>query len=69
MKRKEGRVKWFNEEKGFGFIERNGEKDIFVHYKEIASEGRRSLLEGQLVSFFVGETDKGTQATDVVVLA
>ena len=69
MKRKEGRVKWFNEEKGFGFIERNGEKDIFVHYKEIASEGRRSLLEGQLVSFDIGETDRGVQAVEVVVLA
>ena len=69
MKRKEGRVKWFNEEKGFGFIERNGEKDIFVHYKEIASEGRRSLLEGQLVSFDIGETDRGAQAIGVVVLA
>jgi len=69
MRRKEGRVKWFNEEKGFGFIERNGQKDIFVHYKEIASEGRRSLLEGQLVAFDIGETDKGIQAMEVVVLA
>lgn len=69
MKRKEGRVKWFNEEKGFGFIERNGEKDIFIHYKEIASKGRRSLLEGQLVSFDIGETSRGVQATGVVVLS
>jgi CspA family cold shock protein len=69
MKRQEGHVKWFNEEKGFGFIERNGENDIFVHYKEIDSEGRRTLLEGQLVSFIVGETDKGVQATQVIVLS
>jgi len=69
MKRKEGRVKWFNEVKGFGFIEQNGQKDIFVHYKEIDCEGRRSLLEGQLVAFDIGETDKGVQATGVVVLA
>ena len=69
MRRKEGRVKWFNEEKGFGFIERNGQKDIFVHYKEINSEGRRTLLEDQLVSFIIGETDKGVQATEVIVLS
>ena len=69
MKRNEGRIKWFNESKGFGFIEQKGKKDIFVHYKEIASEGRRSLLEGQLVAFDIGETDKGIQAMEVVVLA
>ena len=69
MKRKEGQVKWFNEEKGFGFIECKGEKDIFVHYKDIDSEGRRTLLEGQLVAFKIAETEKGVQATEVVVLS
>ncbi len=69
MKRKEGRVKWFNEEKGFGFIEQKDDADIFVHYKEIASEGRRTLLEGQLVSYDIGETDKGVQALEVVVMS
>ena len=69
MKREEGKVKWFNETKGFGFIERKNEKDIFVHYKEIACEGRRNLLEGQSVRFDVGETDKGLQALNVTVIA
>ncbi len=69
MKRQEGKVKWFNEEKGFGFIERKGMKDIFVHFMGIASEGRRSLLEGQVVLFDITQTDKGDQATAVEVIA
>ena len=69
MKRKEGHVKWFNEEKGFGFIQRAGKPDIFVHFKQIASEGRRSLLEGQVVLFDEGETDKGIQAINVSVIS
>lgn len=69
MRREEGKVKWFNETKGFGFIERKNEKDLFVHYKEIACEGRRNLLEGQTVRFEIGETDKGLQALNVEVIA
>ncbi|MDI6807544.1 MAG: cold shock domain-containing protein [Candidatus Eisenbacteria bacterium] len=61
-----GRVKWFNETKGFGFIERTNGPDVFVHYSAIAGEGFRSLEEGQEVQFDVTETPKGLQATNVV---
>jgi CspA family cold shock protein len=61
-----GRVKWFNETKGFGFIERTNGPDVFVHYSAIAGEGFRSIEEGQEVQFDVTETPKGLQATNVV---
>lgn len=61
-----GRVKWFNETKGFGFIERTNGPDVFVHYSAIAGEGFRSLEEGQEVQFDVTEGPKGLQATNVV---
>ena len=61
-----GRVKWFNETKGFGFIERTNGPDVFVHYSAIAGEGFRSLEEGQEVQFDVAETPKGLQATNIV---
>lgn len=61
-----GVVKWFNDEKGFGFIQQNGEEnDIFVHYKSINSEGRKTLHEGQEVTFEITDGKKGPQAENV----
>lgn len=61
-----GTVKWFNAEKGFGFIAPDdGSKDVFVHYSEIKGNGFRTLEENQPVEFEVGESDKGLQAQDV----
>ena len=62
----QGTVKWFNDEKGFGFIEREGGKDVFVHYSAINQEGRKTLREGQRVSMTVTQSDKGPQAENVV---
>jgi CspA family cold shock protein len=65
----EGTVKWFNGEKGFGFIAQDdGGADVFVHYSEIDGNGFRSLDEGQRVSFTVGQGAKGPQATGVRAL-
>ncbi|GAA4538820.1 cold-shock protein [Pseudonocardia xishanensis] len=65
----QGTVKWFNGEKGFGFIEQDGGgADVFVHYSEIDSSGFRSLDEGQRVEFEVGQGKKGPQATGVRVI-
>lgn len=63
-----GTVKWFNAAKGYGFIEREGGKDLFVHFSEIQdpNNGYRSLNEGDHVEFTVGESPKGPQATNVV---
>jgi CspA family cold shock protein len=64
-----GVVKWFNGEKGYGFIARdNGEKDVFVHFSAIKAEGFRTLREGQRVEFEVAEGDKGPQAQNVDVI-
>ena len=63
--REQGRVKWFNNTKGYGFITRENAADIFVHYSAIKSEGYRTLKEGQLVEFSVGQGAKGPQAEDV----
>jgi CspA family cold shock protein len=61
-----GKVKWFNDAKGFGFIEQeNGGKDIFVHFSAVQDEGFKTLHEGQEVSFDVVEGPKGPQATNV----
>ncbi|HEY85659.1 MAG TPA: cold-shock protein [Chloroflexi bacterium] len=61
-----GTVKWFNSSKGFGFIERENGKDVFVHYSAIGGDGFRNLDEGQRVEFTVTEGPKGPQAQDVV---
>ncbi len=62
---KVGRVKWFNETKGFGFIENEGDRDIFVHYTAIQMEGFRTLHEGQLVEYEMKITPRGPQAEKV----
>jgi CspA family cold shock protein len=63
-----GYVKWFSAEKGFGFIERENAEDIFVHFSNIISDGFRTLKENQEVEFDVEKTDKGLQATNVLVI-
>ena len=61
-----GTVKWFNEKKGFGFIEPdNGGEDLFVHHSDIVSEGFRTLQEGQKVTYETGQGPKGPKATNV----
>ena len=61
----EGTVKWFNDKKGFGFIEREGGKDVFVHYSGIVGNGRKTLHEGQKVTMEVTQGQKGPQAENV----
>ncbi|KAA0550036.1 cold-shock protein [Bacillus sp. BGMRC 2118] len=65
---KTGTVKWFNAEKGFGFIEVQGEDDVFVHFSAITGEGFKSLDEGQKVEFEVTTGNRGPQAANVVKL-
>jgi CspA family cold shock protein len=64
----EGTVKWFSNEKGYGFIEREGGDDVFVHHSAIEMDGYRSLTEGQRVQFDVEQGDKGLQAKNVTLL-
>ena len=61
----QGKVKWFNGEKGFGFIEREGGEDVFVHFSAIQGEGYRSLDEGQEVTFDIENGQRGPQAANV----
>lgn len=61
-----GKVKWFNNDKGYGFIEYSNEEDIFVHYSAIRQEGYKSLNEGDEVRFDLVETSKGLQAQNVI---
>ncbi len=61
-----GRVKWFNEQKGYGFISTDEGEDAFVHYSEIQGDGFKTLYEGQEVSFEITQGRKGPQATNVV---
>lgn len=64
---REGTVKWFSNEKGYGFIETSDGEDVFVHYTGIVAEGFKTLEEGQSVSFEVEEGNRGPQATNVSV--
>ena len=61
----EGTVKWFNDRKGYGFIQRENGKDVFVHFSSIAGDGFKSLQEGDQVSFDVTEGERGPQAVNV----
>ena len=64
----QGRVKWFNDKKGFGFIGYKENIDIFVHYSSIIFKGYKTLNEGDIVSFDLVETDKGLQAKNVILI-
>ena len=66
--REKGTVKWFNERKGFGFIERENGSDVFVHFSSIKDEGFKTLKDGQSVEFTVVNNDKGDSAEDVTPL-
>jgi len=63
-----GTVKWFNENKGFGFIEREGGPDVFAHFSAIQSSGYKTLAEGQKVEFVVTDGQKGPQAEEIVAV-
>lgn len=65
---KSGVVKWFNDEKGYGFIQQDDGPDVFVHFRAINGTGRRTLAEGQAVTFEIGEGQKGPQAENVTAL-
>lgn len=69
VRKLQGTVKWFNADKGFGFIESNEGEDVFVHYSAIQSEGFKTLEEGQKVEFEIVEGARGPQASNVVKLS
>jgi len=64
----QGKVKWFNSEKGYGFIEREGGDDVFVHFSAIQMDGYKSLTEGQMVEFDIVKGERGSQAANVTKL-
>ena len=64
----QGKVKWFNETKGYGFIEREDGNDVFVHFRAISGDGFKTLAEGQAVEFEVDDGQKGPQAVNVTAL-
>jgi CspA family cold shock protein len=64
----EGQVKWFNEKKGYGFIQQDDGKDLFVHFSAIQGDGFRTLKEGQRVTFEIEETSKGPKAKNVQII-
>ncbi len=66
--REQGTVKWFNSSKGFGFLTMESGDDVFVHYRAIRGRGRRFLVEGQIVRFYVTEGEKGKQAENVSII-
>ena len=68
LERDSGKVKWFNANKGFGFITRENGEDVFVHFRSIRGKGHRVLRDGQRVDFFVSDGEKGLQAEDVEVV-
>lgn len=68
MVKSAGTVKWFNTQKGYGFLINNAGEDVFVHYRSIMAEGFRNLIEGQEVEFTQVRSDKGWQAAEVEVL-
>ena len=67
-KKATGVVKWFNESRGFGFIEQSSGPDVFAHFKAIESDGFKTLIEGQRVEFFITQGEKGPQAEKIVAL-
>lgn len=69
MSTKTGTVKWFNDTRGYGFIQQTDGPDLFAHYNEIKSEGFKTLAEGQAVEFGVTEGQKGPQAVNITVTA
>lgn len=68
MSQSTGKVKWFNESKGFGFLEQEGGPDVFVHFSSIVGSGFRTLQEGQAVKFNIEQGQKGPQATNVELI-
>lgn len=68
MSKTTGKVKWFNESKGFGFIEQESGPDVFAHYSAIDGTGFKTLVEGQKVEFNVAQGQKGPQAENIIVL-
>ena len=64
-----GKVKWFNDEKGFGFIEREGKRDIFCHFQNIIMNGHKTLVAGEEVEFEVEQTQKGENAINIKVIS
>lgn len=68
MSRTTGTVKWFNESKGFGFIEQESGPDVFAHFKAITGDGFKTLNEGQRVEFTVTQGEKGLQAENITVI-